>query len=222
MATGPARQGGFASYSSYTVIGKRSNYCTPRGRLSLRKYEPAAGSKSNLSTFLGTNIFLSLSMQQPAPPRVVLELFQVRASPGVNVQSINHLPAEKEIRDRPHPGIVAVSDWGGPLVDRQGIQRQIAIQIVESARELSESIKVGKGSMDEDDKAWGNMLPQLYGKDDPELISRDFCLLASKCQQILKAQDTLVQVPAPCKIFGDLHGQAPLPDVSFPLRHLRA
>jgi hypothetical protein len=146
-------------------------------------------------------------MTMRASPRVVLELFQMRAAPGVNVQSIRCLPAEKEVRDAPHPSIVAVTDWGGPLVDRSGAARMVAMQIAESARELTESIDVGKGSEDLSDSAWGNMIPKLYGTNDPIIISNAFGVLSAKCQQILQAQGTLVRVSAPCKMFGDIHGQ---------------
>ena len=146
-------------------------------------------------------------MTQQSVPRVVLEIFQVRASPGISVQSMGNLPAEREIRNQPHPSNVAVTDWGGPLVDRSEIVRKIAVQIVESARELADSINVSKGAEDLSDSSWGNMMPQLYGTNDPSIISGAFNVLATKCQKVLQAQSTLVRVPAPCKIFGDIHGQ---------------
>ena len=144
--------------------------------------------------------------------RVVLELFQVQAAPDMDLQSALKFPAEKEILEQDIvPELVTRLDWGGRLVDRTHESRKIALRIVDSARNIAEGIEIAKVTDDQCDSTWEqggtSLLAKLFGTSDPKLVLSSFNTIAAKCQQILKEQDTLVQVPAPCKLFGDVHGQ---------------
>ena len=144
-------------------------------------------------------------------PEVVLELFQIQAAPGLAVSSASHFPAEREILSDPNlPKVAATTDWGGPLVDRSSETRQFAMQIVDAARALAEKLDVGENADDQLDASWGpgtSILEQLVGSTDVNFVLDSFAKLAMKCQEILRLQPTLVNVSAPCKIFGDIHGQ---------------
>ena len=151
-------------------------------------------------------------MQDPRQnPQVVLELFQIHAAPGLAVASAARLPAEKEILSDPDlPKVAATTDWGGPLVDRSSETRRFAIQIVDNARALAENLDVGHNADDQSDTSWGpgtSILEQLVGSTDVTFVLNSFAKLAMKCTDILRSQPTLVHVAAPCKIFGDIHGQ---------------
>jgi hypothetical protein len=141
-------------------------------------------------------------------PEVVLELFQIHAAPGLAPQSVPRYPAEREIlNDLPK---VATTDWGGPLVDRSSETRRFAIQIVDAARALAEKLDVGQNADDEFDASWGpgtSVLEQLVGSSDGISVLDSFAKLAMRCTEVLRSQPTLVHVSAPCKIFGDIHGQ---------------
>ena len=143
--------------------------------------------------------------------QVVLELFQVQAAPGLDIQSAKLFPAEKElIHQSIPPEIIARLDWGGHLVDRNHESRGIALQIVGAARRMAESLQIEKLTDDQSDFSWGHggiLLKQLFGTEDLNILLKSFFTIASRCQSILKEQDTLIKVPAPCKIFGDIHGQ---------------
>ena len=143
--------------------------------------------------------------------RVVLELNQVQASTGAaSLCSMALLPAEREIREQPvHPDLIAKTDWGGPLVDRSSEARKIALKIVDAARNLTNEIDISKDESYKSNASWGKaaILPKLFGTSDLAEITASFDKISSKMQEILKAQGTLVRVSAPCKMFGDIHGQ---------------
>jgi hypothetical protein len=73
-----------------------------------------------------------------------------------------------------------------------------------------------------DGEALRELLAEAFPREDAslkELAGQDFefptmahraqaiCLLANHCKTIVKSQPTLVNVPAPCKVLGDIHGQ---------------
>jgi hypothetical protein len=144
--------------------------------------------------------------------RVVLELHQVQASPGVaSVCSTALFPAEKEIREQRVPSdLIATTDWGGPLVDRDSEVQRIALKIVDAALDLTNSIDINKSESYRTNISWGRgtfVLQKLFGTINLAEISTSFNKISSKAQEIFKTQDALVRVSAPCKIFGDIHGQ---------------
>ncbi len=111
---------------------------------------------------------------------MVLELFQVQASPGNEVASTMRFPANKGM-DR-LPENVAFTDWGGPLVERKSEVRKIAMKIVDRARAISEKLEIGQGATDQSDFTWGagvSMLKELFGTQSMTLILEDFTKVRS-------------------------------------------
>merc|ERR1719281_2135033 len=53
----------------------------------------------------------------------------------------------------------------------------------------------------------GEVLKRFLNTDNPAEQERQVIVLAEECQRILSGQQSLVCVPAPAKIFGDVHGQ---------------
>lgn len=63
---------------------------------------------------------------------------------------------------------------------------------------------------DQPDSSWlinGAALNFLLGTPDKATQIRMLSTLATSCYKILSMQPMMVQVPCPCKVFGDIHGQ---------------
>lgn len=64
-------------------------------------------------------------------------------------------------------------------------------------------------AVDMSGEAWmgnGALLAELAGKEEAALAD-SIVLLANACKRVVAAQPTVVRVRAPCKVFGDVHGQ---------------
>lgn len=91
--------------------------------------------------------------------------------------------------------------------------RQLAIlpSVLEKAkivvrRAMNLSKRICKESEDELDGDWrtdGSLMIELFGTEYYDILT----LLANSARRIVSVQPTLVEVAAPCKVFGDLHGQ---------------
>ncbi len=115
---------------------------------------------------------------------MVLELYQVQASPGTDVASAMRFPANKGM-DR-IPENVAYSDWGGPLVERKSEVRKIAMKIVDRARAMSEKLEIGQGATDQSDFTWGSgtsLLKELFGTQSLTLIMEGFAKVSMPRQR---------------------------------------
>ena len=112
----------------------------------------------------------------------------------------------------------ADADWRGTLAAPRHSERfAIAMQVVEAGHRLSSQVK---GEPDVSDSAWlrgGAALAQLLGTPDATEQARRLGRLAAETRRIAAAQPTVVRVPAPAKLFGDVHGQ--LRDLLLLLAH---
>ena len=106
---------------------------------------------------------------------------------------------------RPEAG----EDWRGALAAPRGTERfMIAQLVVENARALSNEISA---QPDVDHAAWmpnGTALERLLrGAPGHLSVVHMIGRLCQDVQRIATAQPMVVQVPAPAKVFGDIHGQ---------------
>ena len=103
----------------------------------------------------------------------------------------------------------AGDDWRGALAAPRGTERfGIAQLVVENARALSNEISA---QPDVDHAAWmpnGTALERLLrGAPGHLSVVHMIGRLCQDVQRIATAQPMVVQVPAPAKVFGDIHGQ---------------
>jgi len=84
---------------------------------------------------------------------------------------------------------------------------KIAEQVLENAKVLMEQV-MAEGT-DEHDANWGDatLLGRLLGASGSEQVCQSVRLLTTGVEAILSSGATLSDVKAPCKVFGDIHGQ---------------
>lgn len=104
--------------------------------------------------------------------------------------------------------IDAAADWRGVLAaPRESERFRIAKQIVDAGFELTAEMRT---QPDVDHREWmadGAALTRLLGTDQPAEIVRRIGRLCEDVMRVARAQPMVVHVPAPCKCFGDVHGQ---------------
>ncbi len=113
--------------------------------------------------------------------------------------------------------MISESDWRGPLVPpRDSNEFTISKRVIDNGmrlmREHLNRSSSGKRVVTEDqpDSNWlinGAALNFLMGTPDKATQIRMISSLATCCCTIFSKQPMMVQVPCPCKIFGDIHGQ---------------
>jgi diadenosine tetraphosphatase ApaH/serine/threonine PP2A family protein phosphatase len=94
--------------------------------------------------------------------------------------------------------------------------QETARRVLEATKQVAE--RCASDHEDLFDREWNDpaLLGDLLGVDDPQIISDKLCDLAQELEKLLRdtsRTSTLNEAPAPCKIFGDTHGQ--LRDVLF-------
>jgi diadenosine tetraphosphatase ApaH/serine/threonine PP2A family protein phosphatase len=113
-----------------------------------------------------------------------------------------------EMRLDPELRIEAGADWRGALAAPRGTERFLCAQrVVANARTLSNEISAVP---DVDHRAWmvgGTAVTRLLGTAQPDEIVHMIGSLCADVQRIATAQPMVVHVPAPAKVFGDVHGQ---------------
>ena len=132
-------------------------------------------------------------------------------------------PRTIEIRSYAVAGDLQLSDelrarggWRGPHATQRGSQvYELATGLIREAAQVVNSIRSEPDCID---SGWnvgrrdallhrlltGETRPNpVLGRDEAE----NFCLLATACAEAVREQPTVVCVPAPCKVFGDVHGQ---------------
>jgi diadenosine tetraphosphatase ApaH/serine/threonine PP2A family protein phosphatase len=118
------------------------------------------------------------------------------------------LAVAPEMRLDPELRIEAGNDWRGALAAPRGTEHfRIAQLVVENARALSNEIST---QPDVDHRTWmvgREALTRLLGTTLPDKIVDMIGRLCEDVQRIAAAQPMVVQVPAPAKVFGDIHGQ---------------
>ena len=119
------------------------------------------------------------------------------------------------------PELRAVGGWRGPLaVQRSSPSYYLAHRIVDVAvvwaAEVRAAADVPADAWLRPEKAQGAetygplgtvSLEMMLGEKDEGAQARAVAALADTCQRVLAAQPTLVHVPSPAKLFGDVHGQ---------------
>jgi len=82
--------------------------------------------------------------------------------------------------------------------------RECALQVIRQVEKLTK--KVGMAHVDEFDSAWseGELLEKLFGK---EAFTDTLMLIAKAAGNIVASQPIMVSTDAPCRVFGDIHGQ---------------
>lgn len=123
------------------------------------------------------------------------------------------------------PWLQAQGDWRGPLAAPRGSPAfEVASRIIDSAIALMHATAAERA--DTDDSTWlvdGAAMSLLLGReplhaechrcDGQDTEERDakheadLLELCGACTAVLQQQPTLVRVPAPAKVFGDVHGQ---------------
>ena len=105
--------------------------------------------------------------------------------------------------------VPAGADWRGALAQpRESDVYKIANCIVEGARRMALEVQLER--QDVADKEWqrsGAALGRLMGGAGEADAGRMLQVLSAEVQRLACAQPTVVRVPAPAKVFGDIHGQ---------------
>lgn len=104
--------------------------------------------------------------------------------------------------------LVAPGDWRGPLaVPRDQPVFAIAARIVQGAGKLMQDTRVGEDVADDQWMLKGEALSALLGTNSTTEQAALIARLAADCKRVVAAQPSLVRPAAPCKVFGDVHGQ---------------
>jgi len=106
------------------------------------------------------------------------------------------------------PMLEAHGDWRGGLAAPHTSSRyRLASCVVETAFALARNTRYEDDIPDRDWMPNGSALEILLQTANKIEQDERFLVLASDCKRILQKESTLVRVPAPAKVFGDLHGQ---------------
>mmetsp|Transcript_36656 Transcript_36656/g.67199 ORF Transcript_36656/g.67199 Transcript_36656/m.67199 type:complete len:676 (-) Transcript_36656:79-2106(-) len=101
----------------------------------------------------------------------------------------------------------AVGGWRGPqAAGRDGKDYKIAWQVIEYCTALSRATVREEDVLDSDWRLNNSILDKMFGRGQRKQAEA-ICNLADACRLQLAAQASLVRVTAPCKLFGDVHGQ---------------
>jgi hypothetical protein len=107
-------------------------------------------------------------------------------------------------------------DWRGANAAPRGSEAyELAYSILQIMSKLTAEIVTVEHNKDVSDFEWklgGEVLRRmLTSKNQSMATSRDMarkiCLLSTACRDIVSEESTLVDVPSPCKVYGDIHGQ---------------
>jgi len=111
------------------------------------------------------------------------------------------------------PNLRAHGGWRGHLAcQRDTPEYEIATRIISNAAQITAEIRHEPDCLDCNWR-WRdrNSLLKLLLTGAEGILSEEdadnLCTLATACGQVLRDQETVVDVPAPCKVFGDTHGQ---------------
>lgn len=115
------------------------------------------------------------------------------------------------------PALTTSSDWRGALTPpRDTIEFNVASSVVYNAlsllREHVHKNATGTHDVSEDisDSSWlinGIALASLLGSTDVAQQLNTLKILCDECRRIVSQQPMMVEVSAPAKVFGDIHGQ---------------
>jgi len=131
---------------------------------------------------------------------VVINQDDVIASSKVPADAVNE---EMQL----DPQVRAVGGWRGPLApSRESEEYQLAFQVIEAAVKMAREAASSEDMLDRDWMANNAALRTLLGPTEGTQ-AKSICTLARACQVQLEAQPSLVRVPVPAKIVGDIHGQ---------------
>lgn len=110
-----------------------------------------------------------------------------------------------------HPDLRAVGGWRGPLaLQRSCKEFHLATRIIEVATSWAADVCT---QADRPCDAWlmgrggTEALIALLGETKEKAQAQAIASLAAKVKRVFAAQPGLVHAPAPCKVFGDVHGQ---------------
>lgn len=124
---------------------------------------------------------------------------------GVSSLAVQPEAVNAEMQLDPH--VRAVGGWRGPMApSRESQEFIVAMKVIERAMQLARDLPAQTDVLDCHWLPRGAALRLLLGKDEAQQAK---CIqtLAQGCQSQLAAQPSLVRVPAPAKVFGDVHGQ---------------
>ena len=103
----------------------------------------------------------------------------------------------------------AGTDWRGAQASPRGTESfEIAQQVVKEAQRLTTEVQ--SEGVDVSDSGWmrsGAALSQLLGSVDPAEMARRVGTLSKEVRRLACAEPSVVKVPAPAKVYGDIHGQ---------------
>lgn len=101
----------------------------------------------------------------------------------------------------------AWGDWRGPFAAvRETELFEVASTVLERSISLIGQVLAEPDSRDENWETGGVLHKLFDGDDDRASIARKITVLATGCERVCKTQPFVVHVPAPAKIFGDIHG----------------
>jgi hypothetical protein len=104
--------------------------------------------------------------------------------------------------------VPAGADWRGALAQpRDTVIYKMAIGIVEAARLMAHEVLVEKDVADGEWLRGGASLARLLGRTCDAQAGQMLQILSAEVQRLAAAQPTVVKVPTPAKVFGDVHGQ---------------
>ena len=104
--------------------------------------------------------------------------------------------------------VSAGADWRGALAQpRDTAIYRMAIGIVEAARLMAHKVLVEKDVADGEWLRGGASLARLLGRACDAHAGQMLQVLSAEVQRLAAAQPTVVRVPTPAKVFGDVHGQ---------------
>lgn len=157
----------------------------------------------------GESLILPRTPLASSTPRVVIDYKATRKGSSPTDMKTHKLgPAAMNTGFQPNPAMIATSDWRGTMAaQRPSPLFDLATRVVDASVEL---MRRTRGETDVSDSQWlyhGEALTGLLGTADPRAQERSIFMLSTGCQKILAAEQSLVCVPAPAKIFGDIHGQ---------------
>lgn len=107
-------------------------------------------------------------------------------------------------------------DWRGVNAVPRGCETyELANSILNVMSKLTNEIVTMEHNKDVSDFEWklgGEILRRMLTSKSQSMASsrdmaRKICLLSNACREIVREECTLVDVPSPCKVYGDIHGQ---------------
>mmetsp|Transcript_63957 Transcript_63957/g.152534 ORF Transcript_63957/g.152534 Transcript_63957/m.152534 type:complete len:670 (+) Transcript_63957:77-2086(+) len=101
----------------------------------------------------------------------------------------------------------AVGGWRGPQAPtRDHKDYRVAWDVIQCCMNLAEETLDKEDVLDSDWKLNNSLLNKMFGRGERKQAEA-ICNLADACRKQLAGQASLVRVTAPCKLFGDIHGQ---------------